>query len=58
MRIFLSGALFWIVLGLFGAARTYFINWLGERVVADIRNAVYRHVIRLDPAFFRGLGLA
>jgi len=41
-----------LLLGLFGAARTYFINWLGERVVADIRNAVYRHVIRLDPAFF------
>lgn len=41
-----------LLLGLFGAARTYFINWLGERVVADIRNAVYRHVIRMDPAFF------
>jgi ATP-binding cassette, subfamily B, bacterial len=41
-----------LLLGLFGAARTYFVNWLGERVVADIRNAVYRHVIRMDPAFF------
>ncbi len=24
-----------LLLGLFGAARTYFVNWLGERVVAD-----------------------
>ncbi len=41
-----------LMMGLFGAARTYYVNWLGERVVADIRNAVYRHVIRLDLAFF------
>ncbi|MDX1556440.1 MAG: ABC transporter transmembrane domain-containing protein, partial [Xanthomonadales bacterium] len=26
--------------------------WLGERVVADIRNAVYRKVIHMDPTFF------
>ncbi len=41
-----------LMMGLFGAARTYFINWLGERVVADIRNAVYRHVIQMDLTFF------
>ena len=41
-----------ILLGLFGAARAYFLTWLGERVVADVRDAVYRHVIRMDPAFF------
>ncbi|MCP4715974.1 MAG: ATP-binding cassette domain-containing protein, partial [Deltaproteobacteria bacterium] len=41
-----------LALGFFGAARTYFINWLGERVVADVRDAVYRHVIRMDPTFF------
>ncbi|RMF98934.1 MAG: ATP-binding cassette domain-containing protein [Gammaproteobacteria bacterium] len=41
-----------IVLGLFAAARAYLVNWLGERVVADIRDRVYRHIIRLDPAFF------
>jgi ATP-binding cassette subfamily B protein len=28
------------------------VTWLGERVVADIRNAVYARVIRMDPAFF------
>lgn len=34
------------------AARLYLITWLGERVVADIRNKVYAHVIRQDPTFF------
>ncbi|MCB1625802.1 MAG: ATP-binding cassette domain-containing protein, partial [Pseudomonadales bacterium] len=40
------------VFGLFAALRFYLVSWLGERVVADIRDAVYRRVIRLDPAFF------
>jgi ATP-binding cassette subfamily B protein len=34
------------------AARLYLITWLGERVVADIREKVYAHVIRMDPTFF------
>lgn len=38
--------------GLFSAFRFYLVTWLGERVVADLRNSVYRHVIRLDPTFF------
>ncbi len=41
-----------LLFGIFGAARTYFVNWLGERVVADIRDAVYRHVLRMDMTFF------
>lgn len=36
----------------FSAARYYMVTWLGERVTADIRRAVYDHVIRLSPAFF------
>jgi ATP-binding cassette subfamily B protein len=32
--------------------RFYCVTWLGERVVADIRKAVYGHVLRLSPAFF------
>lgn len=35
-----------------GALRFYLIMWLGERVVADIRNQVYSRVIRQDPTFF------
>ncbi len=38
--------------GTFAALRFYLVSWLGERVVADLRNAVYRHVLRLDPTFF------
>jgi len=41
-----------LVLGLFVAVRFYLVSWLGERVVADIRSAVYRHVIGMSPAFF------
>lgn len=33
-------------------ARFYFVSWLGERVVTDIRRAVYSNVIRLSPTFF------
>ena len=32
--------------------RFYLISWLGERVSADIRTAVFDHVITLQPAFF------
>ncbi len=33
-------------------ARHYYVSWIGERVVADIRNAVFGNVIRLSPTFF------
>jgi ATP-binding cassette subfamily B protein len=39
-------------LGLFSAARFYMVSWLGERVTADLRNAVYRHVLHQSPEFF------
>jgi len=39
-------------LGLFSAARFYMVSWLGERVSADLRNAVYAHVLRQSPEFF------
>jgi ATP-binding cassette subfamily B protein len=41
-----------LVFSVFAALRYYLVTWLGERVVADIRNAVYDRVIRMDPAFF------
>jgi ATP-binding cassette subfamily B protein len=40
------------VFGIFAALRFYLVTWLGERVVADLREAVYGRVIRMDPAFF------
>jgi ATP-binding cassette subfamily B protein len=41
-----------VALGLFSAARFYTVSWLGERITADLRNAVYSHVLRQSPAFF------
>ena len=40
------------VFGGFAAVRYYLVSWLGERVVADIRTAVYDRVVRMDPTFF------
>lgn len=34
------------------AARVYLVTWIGERVVADVRKAVFAKVLRLEPAFF------
>ena len=41
-----------VALGLFSAARFYMVSWLGERVTADVRNAVYAHVLEQSPEFF------
>ena len=46
---FLAAAL---LFSAFAALRYYLVTWLGERVVADLRNAVYQRVIGMDPAFF------
>ncbi len=51
-RYFFVLLLFSLVIGFFGAARSYFVNWLGERVVADIRDQVFQHVIKMDAEFF------
>jgi ATP-binding cassette subfamily B protein len=40
------------VLAIASAARMYAVNWLGERVVADLRADVFGHVARLGPAFY------
>jgi len=41
-----------VVLALASAARFYCVNWLGERVVADIRSDVFKHLTGLSPAFY------
>ena len=51
-RYFFILLLFVLVIGFFGAARACLVNWLGERVVADLRNKVFAHVIYMDPTFF------
>jgi len=40
------------VLALATAARFFTVSWLGERVTADIRSAVYTHVVNQSPEFF------
>ena len=40
------------VLAIATAIRFYYVSWLGERVVADIRTDVQRHLLRLSPRFF------
>jgi ATP-binding cassette, subfamily B, bacterial len=34
------------------AGRYYFVTWLGERVVADLRQKVFRHLLSLSPGFY------
>ncbi|SAL04230.1 ABC transporter ATP-binding/permease [Caballeronia calidae] len=34
------------------ALRFYWVSWLGERVTADLRRAVYDHVMKMSPQFF------
>jgi ATP-binding cassette subfamily B protein len=41
-----------VVMALATSARFYFVSWLGERVVADVRQGVQRNLLRLAPAFF------
>ena len=48
-------ALFLVVVSVMAvsvAARVYLVTWIGERVVADIRKAVFAQVLKLEPAFF------
>jgi len=47
--------LFLLVVGLMSiavGARVYLVNWLGERVIADLRKAVFAQVLTLDAGFF------
>ena len=40
------------VMGVSSATRYYFVTWTGERVIADLRKAVFDNVISLSPTFF------
>jgi len=51
-RYFLLLLLAAFVFAAFASLRFYLVGWIGERVVADIRSAVYQRVIHMDPAFF------
>jgi ATP-binding cassette subfamily B protein len=44
-----------VLLAGFTSARFYMVTWIGERVTADLRQAVYAHVLRQSPQFFETL---
>ncbi|MHB8256259.1 MAG: ABC transporter transmembrane domain-containing protein [Acidiferrobacterales bacterium] len=41
-----------VVMAIATGARFYLVSWIGERVSADIRQAVFSHVLDLSPGFF------
>ncbi len=48
-------ALMLIVIAVMASAtytRFYYVTWLGERIIADLRQAVFDHLLRLPPGFF------
>lgn len=51
-QYFLMLIMIGLVLACASGARFFFVNWLGERVVSDLRRDVFSHLTRLGPAFF------
>jgi ATP-binding cassette subfamily B protein len=41
-----------VVMAVATFTRFYFVSWIGERVTADIRRAVFAHLLTLSPGFF------
>ncbi|GAB4125205.1 MAG: ABC transporter ATP-binding protein/permease [Wenzhouxiangellaceae bacterium] len=40
------------ILAVTGGLRYYFVSWLGQRLITDLRKRVYERVIRMSPSFF------
>ncbi|MFP3550988.1 ABC transporter transmembrane domain-containing protein [Paraburkholderia sp. SIMBA_049] len=51
-RYFIALFIVSLILAAATALRFYWVSWLGERVTADLRRAVYDHVMRMSPQFF------
>ena len=51
-RYFLGLLAVTVVMGLASASRYFLVTWIGERVVADVRNKVFGHVLSLSTEFF------
>jgi ATP-binding cassette, subfamily B, bacterial len=41
-----------VVLAASSAIRFYYVSWIGERVVADVRDALFGHLLTLTPQFY------
>lgn len=48
IAFFAAGVLNWLA----GYAQTYFTGWTGERILADLRNVLFRHLQRLSLGFY------
>ena len=48
--IFMLGVV--VVVAFATYARFYFVSWIGERVTADLRRAVFDHLLSLPPGYF------
>ncbi len=41
-----------LVMAMASAARFYYVSWIGERLAADLRTQVFKHLLTLEPEFF------
>jgi ATP-binding cassette subfamily B protein len=41
-----------LLLALSSAIRFYYVMWLGEKIVADVRDALFAHLLKLSPGFY------
>jgi ATP-binding cassette, subfamily B, bacterial len=51
-RYFIALFVVSLILAAATSLRFYWVSWLGERVTADLRRAVYDHIMRMSPQFF------
>ena len=51
-QYFLMLIIIGLVISCASSARFFLVNWLGERVVSDVRSDVFRHLANLGPAFY------
>ena len=41
-----------LLLAISSAVRFYYVMWLGERIVADVRDTLFEHLLKLSPGFY------
>ncbi|MGV6852412.1 MAG: ABC transporter transmembrane domain-containing protein [bacterium] len=41
-----------LAMGTFSSLRYFWVSWIGERVIADMRKTVYQRVLSMSPGFF------
>ena len=54
-KVFVQLLIVALILAAATAIRFYCVSWLGDRITADLRNAVFRQVLHQDPEFFETL---